>query len=106
MKFIKNTKFQLVFSFFCFFYFFINFFFATWTASYLPHDPNWKKYLVFTPVSISDPKEIYQMDMFIYSYNIEPEPVVKCIISFALFLLILGVLIKKFISKLQAKSKM
>ncbi|WP_078380802.1 DUF4306 domain-containing protein [Sutcliffiella halmapala] len=81
------------------------FFFASWTGSYLPYDRNWEEYTIFTPVDINDPRQIYEIDKFVYSYMIEPRPVIISIVSFIVLCVSSLVLIRKLIRYIKEKNK-
>ncbi|WP_051291632.1 DUF4306 domain-containing protein [Fictibacillus gelatini] len=67
-----------------------SFFATTWTSSYLMLDEDWRNEIVFTPESVTEPDQIYDVDKFIYAFKCEPIMTAVCLLS---FLLLMGLII-------------
>ncbi|WP_245595272.1 DUF4306 domain-containing protein [Fictibacillus gelatini] len=62
----------------------------SWMDSYLMYVGNWKDQLIFTPKTITDTNQIYEIDKLLYAFRVEPLPTAICILSF-LALLVMGI---------------
>ncbi|MGG3640249.1 DUF4306 domain-containing protein [Bacillus gobiensis] len=57
-------------------------FFTSWTGSYLMISEDWKDHVVFTPKTVTDPENIFEIDKFLYAYQIQPIMSLACLLSF------------------------
>lgn len=74
----------------------ITFISTSWTGSYLMLADNWQQQIVYTPKTATSPKQIYDVDKFLYAFNTQPFEAVICVLS---FVLIIGIIIYWIISK-------
>ncbi|MCC2249892.1 YjdJ family protein [Virgibacillus sp. AGTR] len=47
-------------------------FLTSWTGSYLMLEHNWQNKTIFTPEDVSDPRDIYFIDQWLYAFTIQP----------------------------------
>lgn len=47
-------------------------FITSWTASYLSISEDWKQHLVFTPKTVQDSNQIYEIDKLLYAFKYNP----------------------------------
>ncbi|MBU7592797.1 DUF4306 domain-containing protein [Metabacillus halosaccharovorans] len=74
-----------------------NFFATSWTGSYIMLEENWEKHIIFTPKNASEPKQIYEIDKFLYAFKYQPIITIVCIISFLILISIIVIwIIKKY----------
>lgn len=68
-----------------------SFFFTAATGSYLGYvEGNWKENLVFTPKSVDEPEDIYEVDKIIYAFNVHP--IVTIVFILSSLILIVGII--------------
>lgn len=49
-----------------------SFFTTSWTGSYIMLEENWKEHVVFTPDSVQEAKQIYEIDKYLYALKYQP----------------------------------
>ncbi|WP_175638439.1 DUF4306 domain-containing protein [Metabacillus schmidteae] len=74
-----------------------SFFATSWTGSYIMLEENWKEHIVFTPVNMKEPQQIYEIDKFFYALKYQPIISIICILSFLLLIGISISWIKKYV---------
>ncbi|QDP41613.1 DUF4306 domain-containing protein [Radiobacillus deserti] len=60
-----------------------SFFLTAVTGSHLGYSENWKEHLTFTPQTAHGPQHIFEIDKFIYAFNIQPFITIIFLSSFA-----------------------
>ena len=77
----------------------VSYFLTSWNASYLTIENDWKSRLTFTPKTITNPQQIYEIDKFIYAFGVQPILTSVCLLSFICLVAFLGIHLYKFIRK-------
>jgi len=76
-----------------------SYFLTSWNASYLMVEDNWKSKLTFTPKSITNPKDIYEIDKFIYAYEVQPLLSIVCFLSLIALITFLVIQLYKIVKR-------
>lgn len=69
--------------------FVFSFLATSWTGSYIMITQGWKEEIVFTPKTVTDPQQIYEVDKFLYAFNSDPMTSILCILSFLILIVII-----------------